>query len=49
MIRGFLKDLNSVNGTFVNDGRISGNVEHPLKDGDNVAFANCEYVFVLQG
>ncbi len=44
----FLKDLNSVNGTFVNDGRISGNVEHPLKDGDHIAFANSEYVFVLQ-
>lgn len=41
----FLKDLNSVNGTFVNDGRIASNMEHQLKNGDIVAFANCEYVF----
>ena len=42
-----LKDLNSVNGTFVNDGRIASNVEYQLKDGDIIAFANCEYVFEL--
>ncbi|NJD04575.1 MAG: FHA domain-containing protein [Ruminiclostridium sp.] len=41
----FVKDLNSVNGTFVNDGRITSNTEHQLKDGDIVAFANCNYIF----
>ncbi len=40
-----LKDLNSVNGTFVNNSRIASNVEYILEDGDIVAFANCEYVF----
>lgn len=42
-----LKDLNSINGTFVNNIRIPSNVEHELKDGDNVVFANCEYVLSL--
>ena len=41
----FLVDLNSVNGTYVNDSRIAGNAEYQLKDGDTIAFANCEYVF----
>lgn len=43
----FLKDLNSVNGTFLNDLRISSNVEYQLKNGDNIAFANSEYVLTL--
>jgi molybdopterin converting factor small subunit len=42
-----LKDLNSINGTFVNNIRIPSNMEHELKDGDRVAFANCEFVLVL--
>jgi FOG: FHA domain len=42
-----IKDLNSINGTFINNVRIPSNVEHELRDGDNVAFANCEYIFYL--
>lgn len=44
----FLKDLNSVNGTFLNDCRISSNVEYQMKDGDNIAFANNEYMFMCR-
>lgn len=43
----YVMDLNSVNGTFVNSQRIKSNEEYCLKKGDNLAFANCEYlVFV---
>ncbi len=45
--RYFLKDLNSRNGTFVNDKRLTGSLEYELKDGDVVVFANSRYMFVV--
>lgn len=43
----FLKDLNSRNGTFLNDKRLDCNKEYPLSSYDKVAFANSEYIFIL--
>ncbi len=42
----FLKDLNSINGTFINDMRIESNKEVELRNNDSVQFANSEFVFV---
>jgi hypothetical protein len=42
----FVKDLNSVNGTFVNDIRIESNKEVELKNNDSLQFANSEYVYI---
>jgi len=44
----YLKDLNSVNGTMVNDVRLQCNEEKELKDGDRITFANCDYLFVFR-
>lgn len=44
----YLKDLNSVNGTFVNEGRLASNVEYELKDGDHVSFANTDFILVMK-
>lgn len=44
----FLTDLNSRNGTFINDVRIACNREYAIHHNDRIAFANCEYVFVVQ-
>ncbi len=42
----FVKDLNSMNGTFINNTRIESNKEFELKDSDRLRFANCEFVLV---
>lgn len=41
----FVKDLNSINGTFINDIRIESNKEVELKNNDSLLFANSEYVY----
>jgi hypothetical protein len=43
----FIKDLNSRNGTFVNNQRIDSNTEYEIKNNDRVALANSEYVFIV--
>ncbi len=40
-----VKDLNSVNGTFINDKRIESNKEYVLKNDDRLRLANSEFVF----
>jgi hypothetical protein len=42
----FVKDLNSMNGTFINNTRIESNKEYELRDNDRLRLANCEYVLV---
>jgi len=44
----YLKDLNSSNGTLLNDIKLECNVENEIKDGDRVTFANSDYLFVLR-
>jgi hypothetical protein len=44
----YIKDLNSINGTFLNNIRIESNKEYEMKDKDIVTFANSEYVFVAK-
>lgn len=44
----YLKDLNSTNGTMVNDIKLVCNEENEIKDGDRITFANCDYLFVLR-
>ncbi|MGE5630287.1 MAG: DUF6382 domain-containing protein [Caulobacteraceae bacterium] len=41
----YVKDLNSKNGTYINDARIPSNKEHEIKADDRIRFANLEYVF----
>ncbi|MCD7864204.1 MAG: FHA domain-containing protein [Lachnospiraceae bacterium] len=40
-----LEDLNSTNGTWVNDSRLSPRAPYTLRRGDKVSFAGCEYIF----
>ncbi len=42
-----IKDLNSVNGTFINCTRVTCNTDYELKDGDQVNLANSEYIFLI--
>lgn len=42
----YIKDLNSVNGTFINSKRIDSNKEFELKENDRLQLANSEYVFI---
>lgn len=42
----YIKDLNSRNGTFINDVRIDSNLEYEIKNNDRIAFANNEYIFL---
>lgn len=44
----FIKDNNSLNGTFVNGSRIAPNIRVALKSGDKIVFANEEYTFVIK-
>jgi len=46
--RYYLKDLNSRNGTFINDIRIDCNTENEIKDGDRITFADMDYLFVVR-
>ncbi len=41
----YIKDLNSKNGTYVNDMRIPSNKECEIKVNDRIKFSNFEYVF----
>jgi len=43
----YVIDLNSVNGTYVNNERVTCNTEVKLKNGDIVTFANESYTFVV--
>jgi hypothetical protein len=43
----FIKDLNSKNGTFINDKRITSNVEYEINNRDKVSFASSEYIFII--
>lgn len=43
----FVRDLNSVNGTFINNRRIESNKEFELKENDRLQLANCEYVLAF--
>lgn len=40
-----IRDLNSKNGTYVNDVRIPSNKEYEIKINDRIRFSNLEYVF----
>ncbi len=42
-------DLNSKNGTYINDIRITSNKEHGIKDEDRIRFSGFEYVFRQKG
>jgi hypothetical protein len=44
----FIRDLNSRNGTYVNGERISSNIEHPMKNDDQIGFADSQYRFVYK-
>ena len=41
----YVRDLNSLNGTFINGRRIESNREILLRNNDNLRLANCEFVF----
>jgi hypothetical protein len=41
----YVKDLNSMNGTFINGKRIESNREELLSNNDNLRLANCEFIF----
>ena len=41
----YLEDLNSTNGTFVNEEAVLGKEKKKLRDGDRVRFAASEYIF----
>ena len=43
----FVKDLNSLNGTFINAKRLTSNMEYEIKNNDIITFANSEYVFII--
>lgn len=43
----YVKDLNSLNGTFVNAKRLTSNKEYEIKNNDIITFANSEYVFII--
>lgn len=42
----FLTDLNSRNGTFINNVRVVSSKEYAIHHNDRITFANCEYVFI---
>jgi hypothetical protein len=42
----YINDLNSVNGTYVNGGRIESNKDVEVYDGDCIVLANSEYVLI---
>ena len=43
-----IRDLNSVNGTFVNDSRIESNRDVEVRDNDCIMLANSEYVLICR-
>jgi len=42
----YVKDLNSVNGTFINNKRIESNKDFELKSNDKLQLANSEFIFI---
>lgn len=42
----FIKDLNSKNGTCINDIKIDSNEEYRIEDNDRITLANSEYIFM---
>jgi|GEM_PF-6543758 len=44
----FLEDLNSTNGTFLNETAVLGREKKKLRDGDRVRFAALEYIFCFK-
>lgn len=42
----YVKDLNSMNGTFINNKRIESNKEFILKENDRLQLANSEFIFI---
>lgn len=43
----YIKDLNSRNGTFINDNRVEPNKEVEIKCNDKITLANEEYIFIV--
>lgn len=43
----FIKDLNSKNGTYLNEERLVSNKEYAINNEDKIKFANIEYKFIL--
>lgn len=43
----YVKDLNSMNGTYINGIRIESNKEYELKENDKLQLANSEFVLVM--
>lgn len=43
----YVRDLNSMNGTYINDTRIESNKEYELKESDKLQLANSEFVLVM--
>ncbi|HEX2947502.1 MAG TPA: DUF6382 domain-containing protein [Clostridia bacterium] len=43
----YVKDLNSMNGTFINNNRLESNKEYELKENDRLLLANSEYIFTF--
>jgi pSer/pThr/pTyr-binding forkhead associated (FHA) protein len=44
----WIRDLNSKNGTYLNDIRIPNNKECEIKSNDRIRFSNYEYLFMHQ-
>ncbi|MGN1119997.1 MAG: FHA domain-containing protein, partial [Oscillospiraceae bacterium] len=44
----FIKDNNSMNGTYLNGTRINPNTRYPLASGAKIVFANEEFTFVIK-
>jgi len=43
----FIKDINSKNGTFLNNIRLESNREYSIKNNDRITFANRDYLFTV--
>jgi hypothetical protein len=43
----FIKDINSKNGTFLNNTRLESNREYSIKNNDRITFANRDYLFTV--
>jgi hypothetical protein len=43
----FIKDLNSKNGSFLNNKRLDSNKKYKLTNNDNITLANAEYKFII--
>jgi len=43
----FIKDMNSRNGTYLNNARIDPGKEYEIKNNDRITLANSEYTFVI--